>query len=278
MSKRSVQTMKYIGIILLVLVIGYLVLVLPLKPSLTRDWSPDQAVLAQSEFSGPMVTVKNIRNAEYSTKDEYTVRYYDKTFNLDTLESVWYGVEPFAGYGKGAAHTLVSFGFEGGDYLAISAEIRKEKEESFSTLRGLLRQYELVYIVADERDVLGLRANYRKDEVFLYPVRAEKEQMQALLVSMLTRANKLAHEPEFYNTFTNNCTTNIAEHVNALAPRQVSLADYRILLPEFSDALAQEVGLIESSLPIDELRAKYRINERAAQYADDPLFSERIRE
>ena len=167
--------------------------------------------------------------------------------------------------------------FAGGDYVAISAEIRKEKGESFSAVKGVLRQYELVYIVADERDVLKLRSNYRHDDVFLYPVKISKENMQKLFVSMLERANTLSEKPEFYNTLTNTCTTNIVAHVNELMPGRIPWS-YKILMPAYSDALAQDIGLIDNTLSLEALRAKYKINERALKYADDPLFSQRIRE
>ena len=185
-------------------------------------------------------------------------------------------VEPFSGHGGGAAHTLVSFGFEGDDYVAISAEIRKERGESFSPIRGLFRQYEIVYMIADERDVVKLRSNYRKDDVFLYPIQTTKENMQKLFVSMLERANKLATEPEFYNTLTNTCTTNLVTHVNNIVPGRIPFS-YKILMPAYSDELAQKIGLINSELPIEELRAKYRINHRALEYADDQNFSVKIR-
>lgn len=259
------------------MVLTYVALIVLVRPSLNRDWSPDEATLARAEISGNTIYVTNIRNINYRTTSDYDIHYYDKTFDLDKIQSVWYMVEPFSGYGAGAAHTLVSFGFEGGDYVAISAEIRKEKGESFSAPKGLLRQYELIYVVADERDVIKLRSNYRKDDVFLYPVKTTKENMQKLFVSMLTRANKLATEPEFYNTLTNTCTTSIVGHVNEIVPGRIPFS-YKVLMPGYSDELARQVGLIDSALPIEELRAKYIINDKALKYADDPLFSERIRD
>lgn len=165
---------------------------------------------------------------------------------------------------------------KGGEYVAISVEIRKEKGESFSPIKGLFRQYEIVYVVADESDVIKLRTNYRKDDVFLYPVQTSKENMQKLFVSILERANKLAVEPEFYNTLTNTCTTNLVSHVNEIVPGRVPFS-YKILMPAYSDELAQNIGLVDSSIPIEELRAKYHINNNAMTYADDPLFSQKIR-
>lgn len=277
MRRLILLVCRYILALILILVLGYIALMVFVRPSLNRDWARDQAVLARAELSGDTVSISNIRNINYRSTSDYDVRYYDKTFDLGKVESVWYMVEPFSGHGAGAAHTLVSFGFEGGDYLAISVEIRKEKGESFSPIKGVLRQYELVYVIADERDVIKLRSNYRKDDVFLYPVHTSKENMQKLFVSMLERANKLATEPEFYNTLTNTCTTNLVAHVNEIVPGRIPLS-YKVLMPAYSDELAREVGLIDNTLSIEELRAKYRINDRALIFADDPLFSKRIRE
>lgn len=258
-----------------VCIVAYIIFSLIVRPSLDRDWSKDQAVLARAEISEDRVDITNIRNINYRSTTDYDVQYYDKTFDLSKLESVWYMVEPFAGFG--AAHTLVSFGFRGGDYVAISAEIRKEKGEIFSPLKGLLRQYELVYVIADERDVIKLRSNYRNDDVFLYPIKTTPENMRKLFISMLERANKLATEPEFYNTLTSTCTTNIVSHVNDIAPDRIPFS-FKVLLPAYSDELAHEIGLIDNTLPLEQLRETYRINERAEKYADDPNFSQRIRE
>lgn len=277
MLRISIRVLKYLFASVLLLAFAYGVLIVLVRPSLNRDWTLDQTVLARAEISGNRVVITNIRNIVYRTTSEYDVHYYDKTFELDKLQSVWYMVEPFSGHGAGAAHTLVSFGFEGGDYVAISVEIRKEKGESFSPLKGLLRRYELVYVIADERDVIKLRSNYRKDDVFLYPVETSKENMQKVFVSMLTRANKLATEPEFYNTLTNTCTTNLVAHVNEIVSGRIPFS-YKVLMPAYSDELARDIGLIDTTRTIEELRTKYRINEKARIFADDPLFSERIRE
>lgn len=277
MRRLSIRLFKLLLALILLAALAYAALAILVRPSLDRDWTPDQAVLARAEISGNTVSITNIRNINYRTTSDYDVRYYDKTFDLDKLESVWYMVEPFSGHGAGAAHTLLSFGFEGGDYVAISVEIRKEKGESFSPVKGILRQYELVYVIADERDVIKLRSNYRKDDVFLYPVITSKERMQKLFVSMLLRAGKLATEPEFYNTLTSTCTTNLVAHVNEMVPGRIPFS-YKVLMPAYSDELAREIGLIDNTLSIEELRAKYKINDRALQYAYDPLFSQRIRE
>lgn len=248
---------------------------LSVRPRADRVWTPDMAVMPSARFEGDSVHVTGIRNAEYRSTEDFTVAHYDRSFDLRALESVWYLVEPF-GDMKGPAHTLVSFGFSDGSYVAISVELRREPGESFSPVKGLLKQYELMYVVADERDVIRLRTNYRHDDVFLYPVRATAEQRRRLFVSMLERANGLRERPEFYNTLTNTCTTNIVRHVNEIAPGKVPFS-YKVLLPGYSDRLAYDLGLLDTDLPFEEAKARHHINARALRYADDPAFSALIR-
>ena len=266
-----VSRWRQLGIALLAIALLYMLI----QPSNDRAWTPDQRVLPSAQFEGSRVTIRNIRNVEYRSPSDYTVRHYDRTFNLDALESVWFIVEPFEGM-QGPAHTLVSFGFGGNDFVAVSVEIRKEVGESFSPLRGVLKRYELMYVVADERDVIKLRSNYRRDTVYLYPVKTTPERRRRMFVEMLERANSLVNRPEFYNTLTNTCTTNIVRHVNTIAPRRVPLS-YKVLLPAYSDELAHDLGLIDTDLSLEDARRRFRINDRAERFADDPEFSTRIR-
>jgi len=184
-------------------------------------------------------------------------------------------VEPFSDW-RGPAHTFLSFGFGNGEYIAISVEIRKEKGESFSPVGGLLQQYELIYVIGDEHDLIGLRANYRHDDVYLYKMRATPEQIRELFVSMLERANQVAANPEFYNTLSNTCTTNIVEHINSLVPGRIPLS-YKTLLPAYSDELAFDLGLIDTALSRDTFRAAHKINDMAKRHANDTDFSAAIR-
>jgi hypothetical protein len=246
-----------------------------LQPSNERDWSPDQARLADASIDGDAVRIRNVRNAVYRAPDDYDVHWEARDYDLGRIESLWFVVEPFADW-RGPAHTFLSFGFAGGEYVAVSVEIRKERGESFSPLRGLLRQYELAYIVGDERDLIGLRANHRHDDVYLYRVRATPAQVRALFVSMLERANALGTRPEFYNTLTNTCTSNIVRHIESIAPGRVPWS-VRTLLPAYSDDLAYDLGLIETDLPRDSYRAAHRINALAARHAGSADFSRGIR-
>lgn len=244
------------------------------RPSLDRDWSADQAVMPKAVINGDKVTIDKVRNFTYRTTDDYTAAYEQRTYDLAKLDSVWFVVEHF-GDAPAIAHTFLSFGF-GGEYVAISVEIRKERGEVYSPLKGLLRQYELMYVVADERDVIGLRTNFRRDPVFLYPVKTTREQMRKMFVEMLTRANRLAIEPEFYNSLTNNCTSNIVAHVNTLAPHRIPFS-YKTIFPAYSDRLAYELGLIPTDRTFDKVQAAHRIDLVAQRSQVGPDFSALVR-
>lgn len=246
------------------------------QPSNGRDWTRDQERLPWAEFSGRRVTVHNVRHARYRSVADYDVAWEARSYDLDRLRSAWFLVEPFGRDWEGPAHTLMSFGFEGDDYLAVSAEIRKERGEEFSPWKGLLRQYEIMYVAGDERDLIQLRTNHRRDPVYLYPVRAPRERIEQMFVSMLRRANRLREEPEHYNTLTNTCTTNIVRHVNELVPGRVPWS-YKVLLPGYSDELAYELGLIDTGLPFAAAKRRFRIDDDALRAAGREDFSQRIR-
>jgi len=247
-----------------------------LAPSNDRDWSPDQAVLATAEFHGDQVTVHNIRHITYRTLDDYTVEHYDQTFDLSRLTSVDFIVVPFNDM-PSIGHTMLSFGFGDCDYLGVSVEIRKERGEKFGALNGFFNQYELIYVVADERDLIERRVAFDLCDVYVYRTRATPAEARALLRDVMRRVNKLACQPEFYNTLTNNCTTNIRNHINKLAPERVPY-DYRVLLPGNSDKLAYDLGLLKTDAPFEETKRNARVNYLAYLYRDDPDFSVKIRQ
>jgi len=247
-----------------------------LQPSNDRDWIPEQARLAWAEFAGDRVTIRNIRNFRHISEGQWEADYYDRTFRLSELRSVDFLVIPFAS-SPDLAHTMLSFGFEGERYVAVSVESRREKGETYDAVLGLLNRYELIYVVGDERDLVQLRTNIWLDDVYLYRTQASPELAQRLFVDVMRRVNQLAERPEFYNTLTNNCTTNIVEHVNRLLPGRVPL-DRRILLNGRSDRLAFELGLLSADGSFEELKARSRINYLAYRYRDDPNFSALIRQ
>ncbi|MBN1588701.1 MAG: DUF4105 domain-containing protein [Pirellulales bacterium] len=246
-----------------------------LRPSNNRRWSPEQALLARAELDGDRVTVRNIRNFRHASEDSYSIDYYDRTFSLDDLRSVDFVVAPFP-TSPDLAHTMLSFGFEGDEYLTVSVEARREKGETYDPVRGLMDGYELIYVVGDERDLIQLRTNVWLNDVYLYRARATPEQVRSLFVDVMRRVNQLAELPEFYNTLSNNCTTNIVDHVNRLVPDRVPL-DQRILLNGRSDRLAYDLGLLDTDDSFEQAKAKARVNYLAYVHRDSPDFSALIR-
>ncbi len=251
--------------------------VLLTQPSNDRDWSPNERVLPYAEFSGDQVLVHNVRNTVYRTAEDFTPVYDDRTYDLRRLRGVWFGVVPFSRW-RGVAHTFLSFEFAGepvAEFVVISVEARKERGETYHFAKGLFRQYELFYVVADEHDAVRLRTDYRGDAVYLYPIKTTPERARALFTAMLERANALREQPVFYNTLTRNCTNTIAQHVNSLVPGRVPFS-FKVIFPGYSDRLAYDLGLIATDLPYDSIRAHFLITARA-RAATDTGFSRQIR-
>jgi hypothetical protein len=246
-----------------------------LAPSNDRDWTADLAVLSRAEFNGDLVTVRNIRNCTYRTAEDYDVAHYDKTFDLNKIESLDFVVVPFLEM-PALAHIAVSFGFEGDEYLGVSVEIRKEKGEQYAALKGVLRQFELMYVVADERDMIRVCTDQCLRGVYVYRANAPKEVVRAMFVDVMQRVNALAERPEFYHTFTNNCTTNIVRHINHLGTGSVPY-DYRVLMPGHFDRLVYDLDMIEKKASFEQTRLAARVNRRVYEYAERADFSAAIR-
>ena len=249
---------------------------LSMEPSNNRNWQPDVAVLPYATVHGDAITVHNIRNAEYRTETDYTVRYYDKTFDLSGLRSFDLFLSDWGL--KTIVHTLVSFGFDDGSYLCISIETRKELGEAYSTIKGFFRQYELFYVVADERDLIRLRTNYRQGEtVYLYRLQGSSlEIARQIFMDYIRYINRLKEKPEWYNALTGNCTTKIRGHTRPYAGKV--RWDWRILANGYIDELAYEQGVVDTSMPFKMLKQRSIINEKARTADQDPDFSKIIRQ
>ncbi len=245
-----------------------------IAPSNSRNWSPDVARAARAVFHDSSVSIQNVRNFKYRSESDYDQRWETRTYDLDRIR----GVDLFLSFWGPTqiAHTIASWDFGGGEHLAISIETRKEKGESYSALRGFFRQYELYYVVADERDLIGVRTNYRGEQVYLYRIRVPFAQARALLIDYLNEVNHLADHPQWYNALTQNCTTTIRGHAqNAGASGRL---DWRLLVNGHLDQLLYERGQLDTRLPFDVLRRRSNITERAKATGDSPDFSTRIRQ
>lgn len=247
-----------------------------ISPSNDRQWQKDVEKLAYATIAGDQVTVHNIRNFSYRSEFDYQSAYYTKTFDLKKLE----GIDLFSIYwmGPAIAHTILSFHFGGNDYLAVSIEARKELGEGYSTIKGFFRQYEVIYIVADERDVIGLRTHYRKDppeQVYLYRLQGPKENGRRLFMEYIDKINRLNQTPEFYNTLLDNCTTAI--WLRTLVNQEHVPFSWKILLSGYVPEYLYETQRLDNSLTFAELSKRAYINERARAVGESPDFSTQIR-
>ena len=248
---------------------------LAIPPSHDRPWRPEVAVLPRAIIDGDRVRLTHFRHFKYRSENDFDVRYEDRDISLDRIVSM----DLFISYWKlgPVAHTFVSFNFEDGSPpVCISIETRPEKGESFNPLASMFKQFELVYVVGDERDIAAVRTDHRGEEVFLYRIRASPEGVRRLFRIYLDRINHLADEPEWYHLLSNNCTLNILRYARAAGGAQRRF-DHRHLLNGFIDRYLYGTGVIDTSLDFEELRRRSHINDAARAAGDGGDFSSRIR-
>jgi hypothetical protein len=247
---------------------------LSLAPSLDRDWAPEYAELPTAEIHGDLVTVRNVRSFAYTSETEFTPHWETRTYDLSKL----IGVDLFFSFwgSPHIAHTIMSFQFAEGPPLAISIETRRERSEVYSAIKGFFRQFELYYVVADERDVVRLRTSYRGEQVRLYRLRMPVERARGVLLSYFDEVNELARRPYWYNALTHNCTTSILVHTAAAGAPMPH--HWELLANGHLDELLYREGAIQNGIPFDELRARSDVSERGKEAGDAPDWPARIRE
>ena len=249
-----------------------------MQPSNDRNWMPSVARSPHAINKGNTIEIYNIRNFDYQTEHDFIENYYNKTYNLDELESLSF-ILSYWGGGTAVAHTILSFGFKNGDYLAVSAETRVEKGEPQELLQGFFNQYEMIYILADERDIIRLRTNFRKEEaeeVFLYPIRLKQQEIRKVFDVIMARVNSLYQQPAFYNTLTQNCFTSLRSDFRVIAPPK-NRFDWRILANGYADQMLHENGTIDTGLSFSEAKKYFHINQYVSGDNSADNFSLRIR-
>lgn len=247
-----------------------------LQPSNDRNWKPENAVLAYATIDGNRITLHDIRNFDYRSETDFTPAYYDRTFDLQQLESV----DLFSVYwmGPAIAHVFLSFGFSDGHHVAVSIEARSERGDEYSSVKGFFRQYGLYYAVGDERDLVRLRTNYRHnpaEEVYLYRLQGDAASRQQLFLEYLRRINALREHAQWYNTLTTNCTNTIwmMTRVN----QGHTPYSWKILLSGYVPEYLYQEGRLDTTVPFDELRRRAYINTLARDADQAADFSQRIR-
>lgn len=239
-----------------------------------RDWQPDLAVLPTAELRGSQVTVRNVRACEYRSTSDFDLRHEDRTYDLDRIRTLDFYVVYWSS--PAICHTMLSFGFDDGRQLCLSVEARKERGEGYSAVKGFFRQYELIYLLADERDLVRLRTNHRGEQVNLYRLKTEPAEVRSVFLDTMERVNSLKRDPEWYNALTHNCTSNLRDRTAPYAPRKKW--SWKFILNGYIDGLVYERGALDRSLPFEELKRRSLVNDRAKAADRDPDFSRRIRE
>ena len=264
--KRKLQWIVACGA---VLTVSYVLL----RPSNDREWQDDTAVAARCSVEGDQVTIRGVRNFAYRSVDDYDIRWEDRTYDLSKLETL----DLFMSYWGPVAycHTILSFGFSDGKRLAASIEVRKEIGEEFSTYGGFFKMFELSYVFADERDLIGLRTNHRKEDVYLYRLRAEPGRLREVFLSYLRFADELAEKPQFYDVIRNSCGVNILQRIAESG--EVPWGAKEALLNGYWDQSMYRRGAINRELSFSELRKVSHINARAEKDGVSENFSEAIR-
>ena len=249
-----------------------------LRPSNDRSWVNDNERNATIEFDGNIAKITNLRDFNWRTSKDFDKRWINEDYDLREVEAIWLTLEYFDQKLRQMAHTILSFEFKDGRRLACSIEVRREKGERYHPVRGLFREYELIYVWAKESDVIGVRTRCRKNSVthlFKAVVLGEGNERR-MLESYLRRTNDLVASPEWYNTLTNTCTTNIVRHVNEVYPGRVPRA-ISILMPGLSPKLLERANLIKMSGTLDETLAASVIDAKAKAWDGESDFGDAIR-
>lgn len=246
------------------------------QPSHDRDWRPEYSRIASAEFQGDTVTVRNIRNFHYRSADDFDVEYYDKTYDLTELDTAdlvmcyWDG-------NTAIAHTMLSFGFGGEDYLCLSVETRRAEGQAWGGLPGIYRQFEVIYILGDERDLINLRTSYRGEDVYLYRLNVPPTEIRQYFELTLRDINALNDQPEFYNTWDYNCSSALQRVSKELWPERPRTTGTRGLLNGYTDADAYARGRVADYLPFEELKKKSYISRLGHELRYEPDFSRKVR-
>jgi uncharacterized protein DUF4105 len=244
-----------------------------IAPSHDRNWRPEVAVMPRAIIDGDRVRLSGVRNFDYRSANDFTARYEEREVQLSHLTALDFYVSYWTAGPVG--HTFVSFIFDNASPLSISIETRPEVGEGFDPIASLFKQFELIYVVGEERDLVAVRTNHRHETVYLYRLNTSAEDTRRLLLIYLARINELADRPEFYHLLTNSCTINIVRYANAAGRK--GRFDIRHLLNGLIDSYLFHSGRLNTTLPYEEVRRCSLINE-AAQAADaGPDFPERIR-
>ena len=270
--------MYFLLIFSAIVIIWIIIRHLKLRASNDRSWVNDNNKLAKAEFVDNLVTIRNVRDFRWRTTKDFDENWIDMKFDLNKISKLWFVLEYFEPKRKQMAHTIMVFESEDGERIACSIEVRREKGERYHPLKGLFRQYELIYVWSTESDVIGVRTRCRRKSVthLFEAIVLGPGNERRMFESYLNRTNKLRISPEWYNTITNTCSTNIVRHVNEVYPGRVPRT-MAILLPGISPRILKKNNLVKMGASIDESMESSKIDEKAINWNGESDFGDWIR-
>ena len=244
------------------------------KTTYDPPWKEEHSRLASADINGNSFTIHNLRRARYATNAApLSVDWTEKEVDLADLKDVWFGKSVFAP--PGIAHTFLSFDFGDDDPIVISVEARQRPGQKYHPFTGLLQEFHLIYVVGDERDIIGVRTYSKKNEIHFQPTTFPPDRSKRLFLDMMSRTNELVAQPKHYNTLAANCTISLARET--IVPWWQRYFDWRLILSGFSDRVAYKYGALIQEHPVKALRAAAHLNPDDA-LPHEPDFSKRIRE
>jgi len=272
----AARHIRLLGLIPLLFFIAILSYFFSIKASNDRIWWQGLERLAQIEIHAEQIKINNLRNFSWHSHRESDLNWQSRVYDLSKLTTLELIIEPFEA-NEYIAHTMLSFGFGEQGHVVVSVEARKEVHENYSLLAGALRQFELIYIFGDERDLFGLRAVQRNAKLYLYPIRAEQKFIQNLFKQLVVSANDLHHKPQFYKSIRSNCTTTLVKHIDQNLEHKIGLR-YQTLLPGLAGELLYDLGYMDTKKSFSEMQRTARIDAAVREYIKEPNFSAKIRQ
>jgi hypothetical protein len=273
-NKYLKQMFKVIKIIIGVVLIFWMFLVVAFRPSHERDWEIGQENLPKIEANEKEITIDNFRNFNWKEGGEVDKNYETRKFQLDQLEDIDIFISHFDDF-EGMAHIFLSFGFSDGEQVVVSAETRREQDEDFSPVLGLARQFEFLYVVGSEKDIIGLRTDLRDERVYLYPSTVAPETAQKIFLEIAKDVNKIHEKPRMYNTLTRNCTNELTRKVEKVSDANFPLT-WKTVLPGYFDEVLFEMNLLETDVSFKETKKRSLINNQSVNRHDEN-FEESLR-
>lgn len=277
MNQRRKLLLKGVTIVLGIWLAGYAVLVVAFQPSHDRVWEIGHEQLPQIVYSATssLVTIENYRDFVWTGEKQAIPHYVTKTVDLANVDSVDVFISHFDEF-EGLAHIFLSFGFTDGEYVVVSLETRRESDEEFSPLLGILRQFEIIYVVGSEPDIVGVRTGHRNERVYRYPTKANPDQARMLFEQLATKINEVYKTPRMYNTLTNNCTNELTRPVERISDVRFPLT-WKTILPGYFDEVLYEMALIDTSAPFAEIKARHLLD-NAVLDANSENYSRDLRQ